>query len=93
MCQELSQRGPAIGSAGNVMTVNVANEELGGKVEAVTQWGERVPKGLYDTVAADKGDNGIINNDIFGVKGRGYLSWQREYRGQIYENLGQITGW
>ena len=62
---------------GKVLTLPVASEE-DGKTTSVRAWALRVEKELFDRVAADKQDDGIIQNRLFGVKRRGYLA--PEYR-------------
>jgi Family of unknown function (DUF6384) len=54
------------------VSVDVANEETG-ENERVTTWAIRVPQQTFDDVRADKEDDGIIQNDILGVKRRGVL--------------------
>lgn len=65
----------------------IRNEEYGITSE-VTEWAERVPQEVYDRVRADKEDNGIIDDDDFGFKRRGFVTAERNY-----EDLGQITEW
>ena len=77
----------AVGADGQQVPVTIREEEQG-RTERVTEWGERVPKEVYDRVAADRQDNGIIDDDDFGFKRRGFLTAERNY-----ENLGQITRW
>ena len=77
----------AIDAVGNRLPMSIRNEETG-RTREVTEWGERVPQEVYDRVAADKEDNGIIDDDDFGFKRRGFLSAERNY-----EDLGQITEW
>jgi hypothetical protein len=77
----------AIDGRGEVVALPVRNEETG-RTEVVRQWGERVLEDVYDRVAADKADNGIIDDDDFGKKLAGRLEVDRRY-----ENLGQITEW
>lgn len=74
-------------SDGRDFQYQITNEETG-RVETVSEWAERVPKETYDRVAADKTDNGIIDDDVFALKERGYLTPKRSY-----PNLGQITRW
>lgn len=76
-----------VGADGRQVPVTIREEEQG-RTERVTEWGERVPKEVYDRVAADRQDNGIIDDDDFGFKRRGFLTAERNY-----ENLGQITRW
>jgi len=62
----------ALDAQGAPVTVQVTNEETG-QVERVTKWGLRVAESVYRRVAADKKDDGIIQNHRFGAKRRGYL--------------------
>ena len=85
----------AQGKDGNDLTMKVKNEETG-NIESVTQWGERVPEEIYEGVKADKLDNEIIDNSLFGTKSRGYLSPQIRIKDSSGKNLdirGQITQW
>ena len=77
----------AVAPDGTRVPVVVRNEEYGTTAE-VTEWAERVPKEVYDRVGADKKDNGIIDDDDFGFKRRGFVTAERRY-----EDLGQITEW
>jgi hypothetical protein len=52
--------------------VEVTNEETG-KRERVAKWGLRVAEAEFRRIAADKSDDGIIQNNRFSVKRRGYL--------------------
>lgn len=67
----------ALDPSGNRVRVPVENEETG-RVEMVSTWGLRVDKAIFDQVAADKRDDGIIQNDVFGTKARGAL--EPDYR-------------
>jgi hypothetical protein len=62
----------ALDASGNLVRVAVENEETG-QVDQVSSWGIRVDKEVFDAVAADKRDDGIIQNDVFGRKARGAL--------------------
>nr|MBS0022424.1 hypothetical protein [Gammaproteobacteria bacterium] len=62
----------AIGADGSPLQVPVTSEESG-KTERVFQWALRVNEKVFRRVAADKQDDGIIQNSRFGVKRRGYL--------------------
>lgn len=62
----------ALDAQGAPVTVQVTNEETG-QAERVTQWGLRVAESVYRRVAADKKDDGIIQNNRFGAKRRGHL--------------------
>lgn len=77
-----------IGSDGRRTATVVRNEETGA-LERVEKYGVRVPKEVFDAVAADKRDDGIIQNNRFGVKRRGMLGveYAMPYAG------GTITRW
>jgi hypothetical protein len=62
----------ALDARGAPVTVRVTNEETG-KPERVSKWGLRVAEAEFRRVAADKKDDGIIQNNRFGVKRRGQL--------------------
>jgi hypothetical protein len=63
----------AIDRHGGLVDVPVVNEE-DGKTYRVSQWGLRVDESFFRRVADDKTDDGIIQNNRFGVKRRGYLT-------------------
>ena len=77
----------ALDADGNTSTVPVRNEETGA-TRRVSEWGERVPQEIYDRVAADKQDNGIIDDEEFGFKPRGFITAERRH-----PDVGQITEW
>lgn len=77
----------ALDSDGQPVRVPVRNEE-DGSTRTVLEWGERVPREVYDRVAADKQDNGIIDDEEFGFKPRGFITADRRY-----PDVGQITEW
>lgn len=62
----------AIDADGNALTLPVANEE-NGTMENVALWGLRVPEAVYNSVVADKRDNGIIDHAEVGRKSDGFL--------------------
>ncbi len=62
----------AVDGSGNVQQVAVTNEETG-KIETVLKWGIRVDESTFQTIAADKQDDGIIQNNVFGQKKQGFL--------------------
>ena len=62
----------ALGASGQRLAVPVENEETG-RVERVSIWGLRVDKSVFDAIAADKKDDGIIQDNVFGEKPRGVL--------------------
>ena len=47
--------------------------EEDGKTRTVKQWGLRVKASVFEQVKRDKMDDGIINNNVVGLKKRGYL--------------------
>ncbi len=77
----------ALDTQGQPLPRRITNEETG-VVETVTEWGERVPESIYDAVRRDREDNGIIDDDRFGAKRRGFLEPERRHA-----DLGQITRW
>jgi hypothetical protein len=66
----------------------ITNEETGER-EAVKKWAVRVSEQTFESVQADKQDDGIIQNDVIGVKRRGALEtdWRVDTRG------GALTQW
>jgi Family of unknown function (DUF6384) len=65
----------AVTPKGERLTIPVTSEETG-TTENVQQWGLRVDAALFDRIRRDKLDDGIIQNNRFGVKERGYLTPQ-----------------
>jgi hypothetical protein len=63
----------AIGPDGRPISLPIVNEE-DGKTETVSKWGVRVPQVVYDAIARDKADDGIIQNRKVGTKKRGALA-------------------
>ena len=57
---------------GTSVSIPVRNEETGA-LETVSKFGVRVPEQTYQTVSRDKTDDGIVQNNRFGVKRRGVL--------------------
>jgi hypothetical protein len=73
---------------GQVLTLPVVNEE-DGVSRSVNRWGLRVEKETFDRIAADKSDDGIIQNNRFGAKRLGHLA--PEY---FFSSTGAaITSW
>jgi hypothetical protein len=62
----------AMGADGQRLTVPVVSEE-DGQTHSVAKWGIRVDERVFKRVAADKQDDGIVQNRRFGVKRQGYL--------------------
>jgi hypothetical protein len=78
----------AIDADGKRLTLPIRNEE-DGKTYRVSRWGQRVDEATFRAVAADKQDDGIIQNDVVGVKQRGDLA--PKYRAGVLG--GAITKW
>jgi hypothetical protein len=62
----------AIGPDGEALRLPITSEE-DGRARAVRQWGLRVDEQTFNRVAADKQDDGIIQNNVVGAKSRGRL--------------------
>lgn len=62
----------AIGTDGDPQPQTIINEETG-QTEQVSQWGVRVSEVVFNGVRDDKVDDGIIQNNIMGLKQYGYL--------------------
>lgn len=78
----------AIGPDGNPVEVTITSEETG-KTELVSTWGLRVDEEVFNSVAQDKQDDGIVQDREFGVKQNGYL--EPDYR---FNTTGTaITSW
>lgn len=65
----------AVDPAGRLVEVPVTSEE-DRRSERVSRWGQRVSEDVFNGVAADKGDDQIIQNAVIGQKTTGYLSPQ-----------------
>ncbi|MCA9426904.1 MAG: hypothetical protein KC994_17625 [Candidatus Omnitrophica bacterium] len=78
----------AVTRDGDVLSLPILNEE-NGKTYNVKKWGLRVEKQFYDKVAADKQEDGIVNDRHAGEKQRGWL--QPEY--DIPTTGAAITSW
>jgi hypothetical protein len=78
----------AIAPDGSKLRLPIRNEE-NGTTETVTKFGVRVPREVYEAVAKDKRDDGIVQRNRFGVKRRGKLAidYQMPFEG------GYITRW
>lgn len=62
----------ALDPQGKALSLPILNEE-NGETETVAIWGVRVPEAVYQSVAADKQDDGIIQRNIIGIKQYGFL--------------------
>ena len=63
----------AIAPNGEALRLPIRNEETQ-RTESVRKWGLRVDEEAYRRVAADKRDDGIIQQDVVGAKRRGELA-------------------
>jgi hypothetical protein len=78
----------AIGPDGRTLARPIRNEETG-EVETVRRWGLRVDEATFERVAADKLDDGIVQDRLFGEKRAGEL--EVTYR---FPTTGEaITSW
>lgn len=80
---------------GGKVPLPIRNEESG-QTKTVTTWAERVPKEVYDRVAADKRADGRVDDYVYAVKRRGWLNEEIRMKGpdgQPLARLGQITEW
>ena len=66
----------AVAPNGEALRLPITSEE-DGRTSVVRTWGLRVDEPTYERVAADKQDDGIIQNNVVGRKNRGVL--EREY--------------
>ena len=62
----------AIAPNGAALTLPIVSEE-DGRTRRVSRWGLRVDEATFQRVAADKGDDGIIQQAVVGAKARGAL--------------------
>ena len=61
----------AVDAAGNRLPVTVQSEENQRREKRVKRWGQRVTESVFNRVAADKGDDQIIQNPVIGTKRTG----------------------
>jgi hypothetical protein len=78
----------AVTADGKRLELPVTSEE-DGKTRTVKQWGLRVKESVFEQIKRDKMEDGIINNNVFGAKKRGYL--QPQYL--MPTTGGAITQW
>jgi hypothetical protein len=78
----------AIAPNGEALRLPIRNEE-NQRVESVRRWGLRVDEDTFGRVAADKRDDGIIQQNVVGMKRRGAL--EPEY--SIATTGAAITEW
>ena len=65
----------AVDPAGRLVQVPVTSEE-DRRSDRVSRWGQRVSEDVFNGVAADKGDDQIVQNAVIGQKTTGYLNPQ-----------------
>jgi hypothetical protein len=65
----------AVDPAGRLVEVPVTSEE-DRKSDRVSRWGQRVSEAVFNGVAADKGDDQIVQDAVIGQKTAGYLAPQ-----------------
>ena len=73
---------------GSVLTLPIRSEE-DGSTSNVKRWGVRVEREVFDRVRDDKTDDGIIQNNRFGKKRRGYPTPEYTFP----TTGGSITSW
>lgn len=78
----------AVDDGGGTIALPIRNEE-DGQVYTVQKWGIRVDRDDFERIAADKRDDGIIQDYVLGVKERGQL----EPRYRIATSGAAITSW
>ncbi|MDH3362281.1 MAG: DUF6384 family protein [Gammaproteobacteria bacterium] len=78
----------AVTPSGSVIPLRVRNEE-DGRTYQVSKWGLRVDQSTFETIADDKRDDGIVQDNIVGVKSVGQLD--PVYR--VSTTGGTITDW
>ena len=77
-----------VAAGGKILQVSVLSEETD-KQTVVSKWGIRVEEDVFQRIAADKKDDGIIQNNTLGEKKKGYLD--PSYI--IPSSGGAITSW
>ncbi|MDP1554933.1 MAG: DUF6384 family protein [Hyphomonas sp.] len=65
----------AVDPSGRLVEVPVTSEE-DRRSARVSRWGQRVSEAVFNSVAADKGDDQIVQNSVIGQKTAGYTSPQ-----------------
>ena len=77
-----------VAADGTILQVPVMSEETD-KQTMVSKWGMRVEEDVFQRIAADKRDDGIIQNNTLGNKKKGYLDPSYV----IPSSGGAITSW
>ena len=78
----------AVTADGQRLELPITSEE-DGQTRVVNHWGLRVERRIFDEVARDKQQDGIVDRKRFGVKKRGFLT--PEYA--VPTTGGAITEW
>lgn len=65
----------AVDPSGRLVEVPVTSEE-DRRSDRVSRWGQRVSEAVFNGVAADKGDDQIIQKSVIGQKTAGYINLQ-----------------
>jgi hypothetical protein len=78
----------AITPKGEKLKLPIRDEETGER-KVVSKFGVRVPEAVYEAVRRDKADDGIVSNNVLGIRRRGKLSI--DY--QMPAEGGFITRW
>lgn len=81
-----------VAADGDILELAIEDEEYKTR-QTVSKFGVRVPKAVFDAVAADKKDDQIIQNDILGAKPRGVLDPALSFDGADNWPLGYIVEW
>ena len=78
----------AVAPDGRALTLPITSEE-DGRTRRVAMWGLRVDEAVYESVRADKQNDGIVNDAVVGAKRRGVL--EPEY--SVATTGAAITEW
>lgn len=80
---------------GSLRRMQIRDAETG-KIKTVQQWGELVPKEVYDQIAADKQTDGVVDQTAFARKSPGELKAKVTMQGPeggVLSRGRQITQW
>jgi len=79
----------------NILPMQIKSIE-NGNISTVKLWGERVPQKIYERIKKDKTSDGIVDDKLFSIKEKGYISDKIIMKGTDNRPLtrtGQITKW
>ena len=76
-------------SNGELVFLTIRDEEKD-QMRSAPFWRERVPKSVYDRIKRDKNDNGVVDNNLFGAKEKGYLDVHVSMRGEDGQSLPRV---